>query len=261
MIKNIQQNIIVAIFFLVMVGVNVLANLLPINGVNTGQVSAELPNLFVPDPVTFSIWGLIYLLLFGYVVYNFVIHEDDRRSKLKELNQLARYFCISSFLNACWILSWHYGLFILSTIVMLFLLLSLILARLSIEKMTLRGREKLFIRLPFSIYLAWISIATIASITTALVYLAWDGFGISPIVWTIAVLLVGLLISGATMLRFQDGVYGLVIMWAYAGIVRKHLSVDGYAGMYPSIVVATVACIVGLILLEIYLIKKGKFSA
>lgn len=261
MARNRRRNITLSAFYLIMVGVNALANILPINGLNTGQVSAELPNLFVPDAITFSIWGLIYFLLFGYVVYNFIIRDEDRIDKQNALSWLARYFCISSLLNACWILCWHNRLFLLSTIVMFLLLLSLILARLIIERMTLRGKEELFIRLPFSLYLAWISIATIANVTTLLVYYNWNGFGLSPTTWTIVMLLAGLLIGGAVMLRFRDGAYGLVLIWAYAGIFRKHFSVEGYAGAYPSIIICVSFCLLAILVLEIYLIKKRRQGA
>lgn len=256
MLKTGRQNIVVAMFFLVMITINALANVLLINGVTMGQVSDALPNLFVPAPITFSIWGLIYLLLFGYVLYNFIIHEDDRENKQKELAQLARYFCVSCLLNISWILSWHYGLILWSTVLMLFLLVSLIMARFSIEKMPLRGREKLLIRLPFSVYLAWISVATIASVTASLVHVGWGGWGIVPELWTSTTLILGLLVGGLTMLSLRDGVYGLVLIWAYGGILLKHLSPGGFAREYPGIIFTLSVCLLALILLEIHLARK-----
>ncbi len=254
--KTGRQNVTVAMFFLVMITINALANVLPINGVTTGQISDALPNLFVPAPITFSIWGLIYLLLFGYVLYNFIIHEDDRENKQMELAKLARYFCISSILNVSWILCWHYGLILWSTVLMLFLLASLILARFSIEKMLLRGREKLLIRLPFSVYLAWISVAAIASVTASLVHVGWGGWGIAPEVWTSTTLILGLLVGGLTMLSLQDGAYGLVLIWAYGGILLKHLAPEGFAREYPGIIFTLSICLLALILLEVHLARK-----
>ncbi len=92
MLKIGRHKVTVATFFLVMITINALANVLPINGMLTGQVSDALPNLFVPAPITFSIWGLSYLLLFGFVLYNFIIHENDRENKKTEIAQLGRYF-------------------------------------------------------------------------------------------------------------------------------------------------------------------------
>jgi hypothetical protein len=256
MLKTGKQNTTVAIFFLAMVIINALANVLPINGVTTRQISDNLPNLFVPAPITFSIWGLIYLLLFGYVLYSFAIHEDDREKKQKELAQLASYFCVSCLLNASWIIAWHYGYFLWSTVLMVFLLISLILARFSIEKMPLRGRERLLIRLPFTVYLAWISVATIASVTTSLVHAGWGGWGIAPEVWTSTILILGVLIGGLTMLSLHGGAYGLVLIWAYGGILLKHFSPVGFAREYPGIIFTISVSLLALILLEIYLVRR-----
>ena len=255
--KTGRQNVAVTVFFLVMVLINALANVLPINGVTTGQVADSLPNLFVPAPVTFSIWGLIYLLLLGYVLYNFIIHEDDRENKVRGMGQLAKYFCLSSLLNVCWMLAWHYGQILLSTVLMLLLLVSLLLARLQIRGMQLRGREKLLLRLPFSVYLAWICVASIANVTASLVHLSWGGFGIGPEIWTSTVLILGILVGGLTMLRLKDGAYGLVLIWAYAGILVKHLSDDGFASAYPGVIFTLGVCLAALVLLEIYL-ARGK---
>ncbi|CZQ88773.1 tryptophan-rich sensory protein [Trichococcus collinsii] len=235
----------VAVTYLIMIVVNALANILPINGIDTGAVSDAYPNLFAPVGLTFSIWGVIYLLLAGYTLYQFgLFHGDKGKVKTELLRKVGIVFSFSSVVNAAWIFSWHYRMIGLSVILMLVLLLSLIYINQTILKEKLDQKEKLFIRLPFSVYFGWITVATIANITTLLVDIGWNGFGISEEVWTILIILIGLAIGAITMIRNHDIAYGLVIIWAYTGILIKHMSQDGFAGQYSGIITTVIASIV-----------------
>ena len=237
--------IVVVVTYLVMIVVNALANILPINGIDTGAVSDSYPNLFAPAGLTFSIWGVIYLLLAGHTLYQFGLFQGDKsKVKTELLKKVGIVFSASSVVNAAWIFSWHYGMIGLSVILMLVLLLSLIYINQTILKEKLDQKEKLFIRLPFSVYFGWITVATIANITTLLVDIGWNGFGISESVWTILIILIGLAIGAITMIRNHDIAYGLVIIWAYAGILIKHMSEDGFAGQYSGIITTVIASIV-----------------
>ncbi len=244
-------------FYVAMVGINGLANALPLNGVGTGEVSDSFPNLFTPSGITFAIWGLIYTLLLGYVTYHFFIHEDDLANKEKDLLRLGSYFVFSSVINMLWIFAWHYGFIVWSTVLMLVFLVLLVLARFTIVRMPLRGRERLLILLPFSIYFGWVTVATIASVTATLVYLGWGAWGMSESLWTVIILLVGVFVGGITMLNFRDGAYGLVFLWAYAGILLKHVSASGWAGQYPDVITAVSLSLGAFFFLEVYLAKKA----
>jgi hypothetical protein len=235
----------VAVTYLIMIVVNAMANILPINGIDTGAVSDSYPNLFAPAGLTFSIWGVIYLLLAGYTLYQFGFFQGDKsKVKTELLRKVGIVFSISSVVNAAWIFSWHYRMIGLSVILMLALLLSLIYINQTILKEQLDQKEKLFIRLPFSVYFGWITVATIANITTLLVDIGWNGFEISESIWTILIIIIGLAIGAVTMIRNHDIAYGLVIIWAYAGILIKHMSQDGFAGQYSGIITTVIACIV-----------------
>lgn len=235
----------VAVTYLIMVIVNALANILPINGIDTGAISDSYPNLFAPAGLTFSIWGVIYLLLLGYTLYQFGLFQGDKsKVKTELLRKIGIVFSASSVVNATWIFSWHYRMIGLSVILMLVILLSLIYINQLILKEKLDQKEKLFIRLPFSVYFGWITVATIANITTLLVDIGWNGFGISESIWTILIIVIGLVIGAVTMIRNHDIAYGLVIIWAYAGILIKHMSQDGFAGQYTCIIMTVIACIV-----------------
>ncbi|MFZ2537391.1 MAG: tryptophan-rich sensory protein [Oscillospiraceae bacterium] len=241
--------------FLLMVIVNVLANILPINGVNTGEVSNSYPNLFAPAGLTFSIWGLIYLLLAGYTFYQLGFFQKGKSVLKKDVfEKVGLYFSISSIANAAWIFAWHYHFIPLSMMLMIIILVCLIMIVQVINKEALSLREKIFIRLPFSIYFGWITVATIANATTLLVSLGWNGFGIPEALWTVVMIVVGLGIGVATIFKNRDIAYGLVIIWAYIGILIKHTSASGFAGQYPSVITTVIICIVLLLIVEAYII-------
>ena len=166
--------------FVVVVVVNALATTIPLGGMTTGQLSDLYPNLFVPSGLTFSIWGIIYLLLGIYVVYGVVFSSKKSEPSNSFMDKVGILFLISCIANAGWIFSWQYRVLPLSLVCMLILLLSLIFMypRLNVGKSNARSSEKYMVHLPMSIYLGWISIATIANVTALLVYYKWDRFGI-----------------------------------------------------------------------------------
>lgn len=243
---------IVLITYIIMVVANALAESLPINGQTTGEISDKYGNLFAPAGYTFAIWGLIYFLLALYTLYQLPIWKNNKNSDL--LDQIGIYFSISSIANTIWIIDWHYDLIGLSLVIMVLILLCLIHINKMILDATLSNREKVFVRLPFSIYFGWITIATIANATAFLVSIGWDGFGLSDTVWTIAILLVGAAIGITVMIRNQDIAYGLVFIWAYVGILMKHISESGFAGEYPAVSNTVIGCLVLFIGTLLYLI-------
>ncbi len=218
----------VAILFGGVIVVNYLANALPLNDRNTGEISDAYQNLFAPAGLTFSIWGLIYLLLFVYIVYQFGFFDRKNSAKRNGLiDKIHIYFTINLIANIAWIFAWHYDYIFASVFIMLVLLFTLIkIADINREE-TFSGLEKLYIRLPFSVYFGWITVATIANVTVFLVSISWTGFGIAEYVWTSIILLVGALIGIMRMLKDKDIAYGLVFVWAYVGILIKHISDQG----------------------------------
>ncbi|WP_153730984.1 tryptophan-rich sensory protein [Sporosarcina obsidiansis] len=245
----------IVITYTIMITVNILANTLPINGQTTSEVSDKYGNLFAPAGFTFAIWGVIYVLLALHVLYQLGLFQKKRNSIL--LNQVGIYFCISSILNALWILAWHYEKLFISVLIMILLLLCLIKINNMTSTASLSRREWLFIKLPFSVYFGWITIATIANITALLVSINWDGFGLSEVTWTIIILFVGAAIGILTMLQQQNIAYGLVFVWAYYGIYSKHVSESGFNGEYPTIITTVLICLL-LFILTIILIAIRK---
>jgi len=256
---NTSIRVVTTVSFLVMVIVNVLAETIPINGQGTGQVSDSYKNLFAPTGLTFAIWGLIYFLLAGYTAYQLgFFNLNKRRFKTDLFEKVGLYFSISSIANATWIFSWHYHLIALSMLLMIIILVCLILIVRQIKEESFSLRENIFIRFPFSVYFGWITVATIANATTLFVSLGWDRFGISEPTWTVMIIAVGLAIGIVTMLRNRDIAYGLVIIWAYAGIFIKHTSASGFAGQYPVVITTVTVCIVLLLIGEVYIIISNR---
>ncbi len=245
---------------LVMFAVNALSTMLPLNGVTPGEASARYPNLLVPAPYVFSIWGVIYLLIIGYVLYQFgLFRKKGEPVNTSLLRKTGIDFIVTCLLNAAWLFAWHYGLLILSFGIIVLYLLTLISLEIMISKETLSKREALLIRLPFSVNFGWLTVATIANATALLVGLGFGGLGISEAVWTMIILAVGALIAIATALRFHDAAYLAVFLWAYAGILQNHLSKSGFAGAYPGVVVMASASIAAFAVVFVtLLIQRAK---
>ncbi|HKK82988.1 MAG TPA: hypothetical protein VJ958_02040 [Atribacterota bacterium] len=215
--------------FLAVLVVNGLANALPIGGNTTGDISAFYPNLFVPAGLTFSIWGVIYLALGIFVIYQARDLFSKQKIEMPYLQEIGWYFLVSCLANISWIFTWHYGQALLSLLAMLVLLFSLIMIYI---KMDIAGKPvdsavRYYVHLPFSLYLGWITVATIANITAVLVRVDWNGWGLSPIFWTVLVIMAGTVIGLINIVQRGDIAYGAVIIWAYLGIIIKRYSVDG----------------------------------
>ena len=183
-------NILLAAGMLVM---NYLASALPLNNKTTGELSDSFPNLFVPAGLTFSIWGVIYLLLVMYCVVQFTGSDKE------VISGISWWFGLSCILNALWIVFWHYGKLPLSLLVMLGLLGTLIYINISIRELPAG-----IIKAAFGIYLGWICIATIANVTTLLVNANWNGFNISQEIWTVIMIFSGMLIVALTIYSLKN---------------------------------------------------------
>jgi hypothetical protein len=238
------RSLIVAASFVLMIAVNALSALLPLNGVTPQDVSAMYPNLFVPAGYTFSIWSVIYLALLLFTLYELGVFRGKAPANEALLNKAAVLFAVSSVANVAWLFCWHYGAIVLSVVMMLLLLVSLITVRYLTAGEAKTARERLLAQIPFSLYFGWITVATVANITALLVHVGWDGFGVSDPVWTIIILAVAAILGTLTTLRFRDPAYALVLIWAYTGILVSHISPAGHAGAYPGVIWAAVACMV-----------------
>jgi hypothetical protein len=230
------------VLFAGMIVMNYLANALPLNNKTTSELSDSFPNLFVPAGITFSIWGVIYLLLIAYCIMQFT---GTDQVVIKNISWL---FGISCVLNALWIVFWHYGKLPLSLLVMIGLLVTLIFINTFIRNLPFG-----IIKASFGIYLGWICIATIANVTALLVHYKWNGFGVSEEAWTIIMIIAGALIASLALFRFRNPFIGLSVIWAFTGIIiKRHAD-------YRSILITAIIALslVGLITIWGFLRKSS----
>lgn len=228
------------LFFAFMLTMNGLANGLPLNGYTTGEISSFYPNLFVPAGFTFSIWGVIYLLLFGYVVYSTSLLWKNRETggSLELVKAIAPYFIRTCALNGVWIIMWHLLQIELSLIFMLWFLgtLLFIYKKLQQYRANLKGKYSLLLYVPFVVYLGWISVATIANSAALLVHYKWNGFGIDPVIWSCIMITIAALLGAYFSIFRKDFFYTLVIAWALYGITvsqedHREIATMAYMGI------------------------------
>lgn len=207
--------------FILVLLLNGLANGLPINGRTTGELSDLYPNLFVPAGFTFSIWGVIYLLLLGFIIYQARgLWKSSAPDSDGVVQTIGIWFFVSCLANASWILAWHYTQVVLSVLIMLAILTSLIMIyrRLRIGAGA-DTRQKLFLaHLPFSVYLGWITVATIANVTTLLVDSGLSGFWFGETIWTCIMITIATGFGIFFLVKKYDVPYALVLVWAFYGI-------------------------------------------
>lgn len=221
--KDTFRQIVVLLSVLATLIINGLANALPFNGLTTAEISDRFQVYFVPAGYVFSIWGIIYLGLMAFAVYQALPAQKAN----PRLRAIGGWVVLGSLANSAWILLWHYEQFPLTLLAMLVLLFSLIRTylKLGIGILSVSRAESWLVRLPFRIYLGWITVATVANVTTLLDYLQWNGFGISAEVWFSLTLIAVLAIVGWVNATRRDVAFTLVILWALAGIAIKHSAV------------------------------------
>ncbi|MEJ2242357.1 MAG: tryptophan-rich sensory protein [Candidatus Bathyarchaeota archaeon] len=185
-----------------------------------GQVTADVSDanftLITPAGYVFSIWGVIYVLLGIFVIFQALPSQQEKDFH----NKIGWLFVLSSVLNIVWLFLWQYE-YLLFSVVLMFMLLATLIAiylRLDIGKSSVDLREKIAVHLPFSTYLGWITIASIANVATTLVSINWDSFGLDPEIWALLIIIVALLLSLIVVITRRDVAYGLVIIWAFIGI-------------------------------------------
>lgn len=224
--------------------VNGLANALPFNNLTTGEISDRFDVYFVPAAYVFSIWGLIYVALILFAVYQVLPSQQENR----RLGRIGYLFAFSCLANMAWLFFWHYELFALSVVTMFALLLTLITIylRLDIGRTSVSTTEKWLVDVPFSLYLGWITVATIANVTSFLDYIHWSGWGISPEWWTVIMLLATTVIASAMSFTRGDIAYMLVILWALVGIALKHAGTPIVApAAWVAVVLVAIMMVVG----------------
>jgi len=237
--------------------INILSTTIPLGYGDPGELSDAIPNLFVPEGLTFSIWGIIYFFLAMFSVYQLRDVFKSEKIEMPFFDKIGFLFIVSSLANIIWIFLWQYLLVPFSLIAMIVLLLTLILIyiRLGIGKTKFSNTEKLTIQIPFSIYLGWITVATIANVTAVLVdTLGVPSFGFMAEIWTILVIIVAVVITYITLFIRKDVAYSLVIVWALLGIYLKQSALN--LTVATTALTSLIAVLIGIIFVGIKWLRK-----
>ncbi|MCR6109876.1 tryptophan-rich sensory protein [Bacillus sp. A301a_S52] len=233
---------------IVVIIINALSNSLPFNDITTGELADRLNVLFTPAGYVFSIWSVIYALLAIWAVRQFISIKDADYAAYERIS-LA--FFINGLLNGGWLVVFHYGYFMLSMVIMTALLINLIMIYYRIDGA--HSNVTIWMRLPFSIYMGWISVAFIVNIGVVFNSLGFeDGLWLSAEVWTILGLIIALIIAGYLTTTLKDAVYPFVFTWAFIGIAVER--------WYEYTFLAYIALISAIILgaIALYMIIKWK---
>lgn len=212
---------------LIALTVNILASALPLNGQNTGEISDRFEVYFVPAGYVFAIWGIIYI---GWIA--FVIHQfQPSQKESPRLRRLGYLFALSNLFNAGWLFAWHYNLFGLSVLIMLALLGLLVASylRLDVNRIRVSIAERWSVDIPFSIYLGWITVATVANVTSWLYSIGWSGFGISAPLWAVIMIAVASVLGLLMTVTRRDAAYAFVLAWSFIGIAIKQAAASNVA--------------------------------
>jgi len=218
-VKDTIRQIVNLISVIVALTVNILASALPLNGQNTGEISDRFQVYFVPAGYVFAIWFFIFL---GWIIFS-IYQSLPSQKENPRLRRLGYLFAISNIVNAIWLFMWHYNFFGVSVLVMLTLLGLLIASyvRLDVNRSSAKGAEWWSVDLPFSIYLGWITVATVANITSWLYSIGWNGFGIAAPVWAVIMIVVASIVGLLMTLARKDAAYLFVLIWSFIGIAVK----------------------------------------
>ncbi len=232
MVKLLTPRLLALAAFIFMLVMNVLATSLPLNGQATNEISDRYDTLFAPIGFTFAIWGVIYLLLGVYTVVQLVADNSVIRA-------ITPWFTASSVLNGAWIVAWHYEALWLAAIIIAALLWTLI----RINQHTTAHRttfgSTLSIRVPFAVYFGWVTVATVANISALLVQAGFaDGLWLSAETWTVVILVIAVLIGSLTALANSSASYALVLVWAFWGILSRHLAPTEWNQEFPDVILA-----------------------
>lgn len=216
--RDLRRQLVNLAAYIITVVFNGMAVALPLNGLTTAEISDRFPVLITPANYVFSIWSVIYLLLAAFTVWQ-ALPRNRTDATLRSIGYLP---AVAGVLNALWVVLWHFEVFVLTVPVMVGLLLTLIAIHVKLRTARAAGgAQRWLVGLPFSVYLGWITVATIANISQMLYRAGYRGEPLGEGLWTVIILGTGVAIAIIMLLREADWAYGLVIVWAYVGIAAK----------------------------------------
>ena len=242
--SNLMKNLVTASYLLVVV-TSLLSVLLPINDIHPGDISLQYPSLFMPAPYTLMIWPIIYLALAGFVYFQAGGYRKGNGVLTpSSLRRIQVGFILSCLLDALWTISWHYQRLSLSFIFVMSLLSVLAYVNHHTQHKSLHKRERYLLRVPFSLYFGGTTLIALMNLLALLEDKQWTSLLLSPLMWAVVLLFGMVLFVLVIIIQNKNPLYGLIVIWAYGGILANHLLPGGFDGEYYSIMIITVSCMV-----------------
>jgi hypothetical protein len=231
---------------LLVLAVNGLSGALPLNGQTMPEISAKYPSLFTPAGFTFSIWGLIYLSLVGFVIYQALPGQRGDSG----MARISGYFKLNCLANASWLFAWHYDQLWISLVLMAAILLTLvaIYRALGVLDVTAGLAQQWLVQFPFGLYTGWITVATIANLSAVQIAMGWDDLWFSAISWTQLKMAFAGAVAATVILRRGDMAFVLVVAWAAFGISARQADTPEVAGAAWMLVILALLLVLGEVL-------------
>lgn len=176
--------------------------------------------LIVPEPYAFAIWSVIYTGLIAFPIYQLFKKSEDHPL----WNSVRTWFSLNVICNGLWLVAASYSFQWTTVGIIVFMLISLYKLNEFLIKIKEDGGKVNFWgeRLVFSLYFAWITLATVLNVSAALKFYQWDGFGLSEVTWSLIILPVAVAITTAAVWKYRDTGYAVVVIWAFVALVVKH---------------------------------------
>jgi len=241
------RQVAILVTFVLTIALNSAANALPLNGQLTGDISDRFRVFVTPAGYVFAIWGVIYLFQLAFLAHTL----RPSRAADPLLRRLGLLPAAAALFNATWILAWHWEVFWLTPVLMIGLLVSLLaiyvrgdFARTARPGSGVARADRWLVQVPFSLYLGWITVATIANVAAVGAWANVPVFGLELPLIAAVVLVVGFGVAAVAVARTADIAYALVIVWAYAGVVVKESAADTpYVPLVAGVAAAAIALV------------------
>ncbi|MDF9797431.1 benzodiazapine receptor [Catalinimonas alkaloidigena] len=232
----------VILFFLLTIITNYIAQVNPFNGQTNGEVSAKYSTLITPAAYAFSIWGVIFLALGIYVFYQAMWAPVE----LKVFNHMAKWLIASFITTSLWLPAFQYELLLLSLIIMFLILFSLIrISSILVKDKTISGSWRIWLKIPFGLFLGWIAVATIVNTTVVIKYAVVSIGSIDEQMWLWITLALGFILAILISKWSRNASISLVFAWAYFAIGKNESQTE------DSLILATTGAIM-LLLISIF---------
>jgi translocator protein len=201
---------------------NLMANLLPLNDVTTGEIAARYPTLITPAEYTFAIWGVIFVGMLALAIYQ-VLPAQWRSNTLRAIRGP---LLINAIANGLWIYAWHNEQIAFSLLLMAIIAVTLAVTYGELNQYPVASRaEAWFVRAPISLYFGWVTVATFVNIAVAATAARWDGSPLRPEAWAIILLAVATLAACRIVYQRGDTLFALAAIWGLFAIGVQQIAV------------------------------------